>query len=183
MDFCPRQRPACPPTHLLFRDLARSEVNGTFKSMKGRTMLALAVTATIASAAWVIGQDAPSSPPASADRLKRGQYLVERVALCADCHTERDWKGKQNRNRWLQGSKLPFKPSRFMPWAEIASPIAGLPSFASAEQAAKYFETGFRPDGEQSSPPMPQYRLNHEDAVAVVEYLKSLKSPPKAAHK
>lgn len=151
--------------------------------MKDRMPLALAMAATILSAAWVIGQVAPSSLPAPAGRLDQGHYLVERVALCADCHTERDWKGKQDRNRWLQGSKLPFRPSRLMPWAEIAPAIAGLLSFADPEQAVKYFETGLKPDGKQSSPPMPQHRLTHNDALAVVACLQPLKAPSKGTTK
>ena|SRR5689334_24385877 len=114
-----------------------------------------------------------------AERIKRGEYIVERVALCADCHTERDWKGKQDRKKWLQGAKLDFKPTRLMPWAAVAPAIAGLPTFTSDESAVKYFETGRNSKDQESSPPMPQYRLTHDDAVAVVAYLRSLKAPAK----
>jgi len=164
-------------------DFAQPGITGSLKSMKDRMPLALGMTATLLLAAWAIGQAAPSPSPAPAGRLKQGHYLVERVALCADCHTERDWKGKQDRRRWLQGSKLPFKPSRLMPWAEVAPPIAGLPSFTNPEQAVKYLETGLRLDGKQPSPPMPQYRLSHSDALAVVAYLQSLKVPSKGTTK
>lgn len=110
-------------------------------------------------------------------RLKHGKYLVERVANCADCHSMRDWKGKQDRDRWLRGARLDFKPTRIMPWAELAPDIAGLPMFAKDEQAVRYFETGLRPDEKFSKPPMPQYRFERHDALAVVEYLRSLKPP------
>jgi mono/diheme cytochrome c family protein len=127
---------------------------------------------------------AQTQTPAAADaRIERGKYLVERVALCADCHTERDWKGKQDRDRWLQGARLDFKPAKIMPWAAVAPPIAGLPTLATDEQAVKYFQTGLNPADKRSSPPMPQYRLEPDDAAAVVAYLRSLKPPAKPADK
>ena len=119
-----------------------------------------------------------AEPPADA-QIQRGKYLVERVAMCADCHSARDWKGRQDREHWLQGAKLDFKPARLMPWAAVAPAIAGLPGFATDEQAVKYFETGINRDGKNSSPPMPQSRFDHDDAVAVVAYLRSLKTPEK----
>jgi mono/diheme cytochrome c family protein len=119
-----------------------------------------------------------AEPPADA-QIQRGKYLVERVAMCADCHSARDWKGRQDREHWLQGAKLDFKPARLMPWAAVAPAIAGLPGFTTDEQAVKYFETGINRDGKNSSPPMPQSRFDHDDAVAVVAYLRSLKPPEK----
>ena len=123
--------------------------------------------------------DPARAEPASEAQIKRGQYLVERVAMCADCHTARDWKGRQDREHWLQGAKLDFKPARIMPWAAVAPAIAGLPTFATDEPAVKYLETGINRDGKNSSPPMPQSRFDHDDAVAVVAYLRSLKPPEK----
>jgi hypothetical protein len=114
-------------------------------------------------------------------QIERGRYLVEQVALCADCHSERDWKGKQDGERRLQGARLDFKPTKIMPWAAVAPPIAGLPTFATDALAVKYFQTGLNRDGKRSSPPMPQYRLDPDDAMAVVAYLRSFKPPAKAA--
>lgn len=111
--------------------------------------------------------------------LKRGKYLVKSAGACADCHTPRDWKGTLDRTRWLQGAKLDFKPTRTMPWAGVAPAIAGLPSFRTDDQAWKYFETGVNAAGKQSSPPMPQYRFNRDDAQALVAYLRSLPPPKK----
>lgn len=116
-----------------------------------------------------------STSAASEARIERGRYLVERVALCADCHTARDWKGRQSRERWLQGARLDFKPAKLMPWADLAPPIAGLPTFATDALAVEYLKTGLNQSKKSSKPPMPQYRFNHDDAVAVVAYLRSLK--------
>lgn len=125
------------------------------------------------------GLSQTSSNAVPDNSISRGRYLVERVALCADCHSQRDWKGKQDRDRWLRGAQLDFKPARMMmPWAAVAPDIAGLPSFETDEPAVKFFETGVRPDGKSSKPPMPQYRLERADAEAVVAYLRSLKPRP-----
>jgi hypothetical protein len=71
------------------------------------------------------------------------------------------------------GAPIDFTSSLPMPWAEMAPPIAGLPTMTD-QQAVRYLMTGDKPDGTQSRPPMPEYRLTREDAMAVVAYLKSL---------
>jgi len=113
--------------------------------------------------------------PASDARIERGRYLVECVAMCTDCHTPRNWLGVPDRARWLQGTKLDFKPTSPIPFATVAPPIAGLPTFATDEQAVKFLETGTNLAGKQAMLPMPKFRLHHEDAIAVVAYLRSLK--------
>jgi mono/diheme cytochrome c family protein len=125
-------------------------------------------------AGHVLAQTQPKSDTAS--QIERGRYLVERVSICADCHTARDWKGKQDSESALQGARLDFKPGRIMPWAEVAPPIAGLPTFATDAQAVRYLETGINSNGKRSVPPMPQYRFDPADAAAVVAYLRSLKT-------
>ncbi len=93
----------------------------------------------------------------------RGKYLVERVAMCADCHTPRDRSGGFDRTQWLQGSSVDFHPIHELPnWAEKAPGIAGLPELGDAA-VIRLLETG-----------LPQYRMSHDDAAAVTDYLKSL---------
>lgn len=107
--------------------------------------------------------------------IERGKYLVEDVAMCADCHTPRDDKGQFIHSHWLQGNVLDFKPDQpGKPFAPVALPIAGLPNFTDA-QAVKFLETGIDPTGKPALPPMPQFRFRHDDAVAVVAYLRALK--------
>jgi hypothetical protein len=142
--------------------------------MKSKTFLPLVLALFSIRIASPVQAESPTDA-----QIQRGKYLVERVAMCADCHSARDWKGRQDREHWLQGAKLDFKPARLMPWAAVAPAIAGLPTFATDEQAVKYFETGINCDGKISSPPMPQSRFDHDDSVAVVAYLRSLKPPEK----
>lgn len=105
--------------------------------------------------------------------IRRGQYLVHNVAGCIDCHSPRDEKGQFIADKHLTGSVLPFAPTVPMPWSPAAPAIAGFEGYTS-EQAVKFLMTGERPSGVPPLPPMPAYRLNKEDAKAVVAYLKSL---------
>ena len=131
-------------------------------------LLVLGVVAPLALAS----SPAPSS--ASADPvLARGRYLVERVGMCADCHSPRDQKGQFIRGQELAGSALGFAPTVPMPWSPAAPPIAGLPSMTDA-QAISFFQDGKRPNGTTPLPPMPEFRFDAADATAVTVYLKSL---------
>ena len=108
--------------------------------------------------------------------VKRGKYLVEEVAKCAECHTPRDAQGQLDRSRWLQGAAIwitPVHPNSS--WAENAPALAGFPSFSAAD-AVNILEKGVGPRGEAIRPPMHIYHLSHEDAVAIVAYLRSVPS-------
>jgi mono/diheme cytochrome c family protein len=128
----------------------------------------------LASASILCAADT-NNPPASSAQIEHGRYLVERVALCGDCHSPRNDQGEFDRAQWLQGELISFKPDHPMPFAAIAPPIAGLPSYAKDEAALNFFETGTNAAGKRAMAPMPQFRFNHEDALAVVAYLRSLK--------
>ena len=113
--------------------------------------------------------------PRSSRQIERGKYLVERVGMCADCHTPRTERGELDRSKWLQGSELDFQPTHPIPnFASTAPGIAGLPGRTTAE-AVRLLETGVTQDGKSLAPPMPQFRMTRSDAAAVVAYLKSLK--------
>lgn len=119
---------------------------------------------------------ASQSPASAEDKVSRGKYLVEGVGMCADCHTSRNEKGAFNQEKWLEGSLLDFKPINPMPnWANKAPGIAGLPGLDETE-AIKLLETALTPENVPLSPPMPAYKMNKEDALAVVAYLNSLKA-------
>jgi mono/diheme cytochrome c family protein len=107
-------------------------------------------------------------------QVERGRYLVQQVGICGDCHTPRDEKGQSVEAKTLQGAPIMFKPTVPMPlWREFAPPIAGLPGFTDA-QAIAFLTTGKDAAGNYAAPPMPPYRLNKEDAAAVVAYLRSV---------
>ncbi|MGA8057185.1 MAG: hypothetical protein WB999_03025 [Candidatus Binataceae bacterium] len=111
--------------------------------------------------------------------VARGRYLVEKVALCGDCHTPKISNGELDRAHWLEGASAlpPFAACVKFPSgiATFAISIAGLPMGWSREQLARFLETGMTPNGVPARPLMPQFRLNPEDATAVASYLRSLR--------
>jgi len=110
----------------------------------------------------------------SAEQLQRGQYLVEHVAMCVQCHTPRHAHGELDRTRLLQGAPIPVPaPFPMSQWAFEAPKIAGLPGWL-AEDARRLLQTGKSARGYTPRPPMPPFRMTEEDAAAVVAYLKSL---------
>lgn len=109
------------------------------------------------------------------ERVKHGQYLVERVAMCIECHTPRNALGELDRTKLLQGAPVPVRaPFLDQQWAFQAPNIAGVPGWTTPD-AVRLLETGRRAGGTSPKPPMPGYRLTRDDAEAVVAYLKSLR--------
>jgi hypothetical protein len=96
---------------------------------------------------------APAGP--SPEMLARGKYLVDRVAMCGDCHSQHDEKGQLIKEKYLKGSLLPFKPIVPMPvWADKSPNIAGLPGWEQ-DAAIKFFMTGVAYNDLPGRPPMP----------------------------
>jgi mono/diheme cytochrome c family protein len=121
----------------------------------------------------------PHSKPTSGGAVPRGKYIVESVAICAQCHTPRDNDGNPDRGHWLQGAPVPFDPVKPDPnWPLTAPRIGGTPLPASDAGMVKLLTTGIWTNGEHLRPPMPQFRLDQSDAEAVVAYLKSLNAQP-----
>ncbi|HEY4440013.1 MAG TPA: c-type cytochrome [Candidatus Elarobacter sp.] len=122
----------------------------------------------VALAGAVLGLALSASASAQPDRdaagdaqAERGRYLVQQVGMCITCHGSS-----------LHGSRLDFLAPG-LPAARFAPRIAGLPQLKTAD-AVTFFETGKLPNGTYARPPMPQYRLHHDDALAIARYLKSL---------
>jgi mono/diheme cytochrome c family protein len=126
-------------------------------------------------AALALGACAQQAPaPLTGEALiARGDYLVNGVVLCGDCHTPRLETMQPDEARRLQGGTLPPSgpPEVF---ATIAPPLAGGPANFTDEQFIAFLQTGVRPDGSHPRPPMPPYRLNEDDARAVNAYIRSL---------
>jgi len=138
----------------------------------GRTVLTAAFVCAFAAAA--VGED-KKPPVGNAGQLARGKYLVEKVGMCADCHSPRNQKGEFVKEQWLNGSPLFFKATVPIPnWTEFAPGIAGLPGW-NEKDAIQLLSTGRSMNGRTLNPPMPEVRLSQSDAAAVVAYLKSLK--------
>jgi mono/diheme cytochrome c family protein len=108
--------------------------------------------------------------------VARGQYLVDNVAMCSECHTPRDAEGNLDKRRYLQGAPIWIVPVHPMTnWAMRAPAIAGLEGFTDV-QAQTVLERGIGPNGIEIQPPMHIYHMNHADAQAIIAYLRSLPS-------
>ena len=120
------------------------------------------------------GQAEAKKTKSTANLIARGQYIVEGVAACSDCHTPRRENGEPDRSSWLAGAPVFFQPARPVPgWPITAPRLAGLPPGSDTE-IITLLTTGLWRDGKPLRPPMPRFRMSRQDAVAVVAYLKSL---------
>jgi mono/diheme cytochrome c family protein len=115
-----------------------------------------------------------ASPAVDKAKIERGKYLVDGIGLCGECHTPTDEKGVPLPGKTYHGAPIMMKPTVPVPaWADKSANIAGLPGWENAD-AVKFLMTGIAYNGLPARPPMPPYRMNKEDAEAVVAYLKSL---------
>ena len=136
----------------------------------------LGVFAALAALA-ACSQPQAAHEPTQAELVAHGQYIVTSVGGCNDCHTPMTAQGP-DMSHSLQGAPLgiellPQLRSQ-IPWAEAAPQIAGGPANYTDEQFAHFLQTGEKPDGSHARPPMPQFRMNADDARAVVAYIKTV---------
>jgi mono/diheme cytochrome c family protein len=116
-----------------------------------------------------------STPAFSSGLVSHGRYLVDRVAMCGDCHTPRGPRGEFLPGKLLQGTSLDFAPVHPVPgWNSKSPRIAGLPKGWSKSDMIRFLETGLTPKEHRAHPPMPPYRMTPRDAVAVTLYLMKL---------
>jgi len=132
------------------------------------------ILAPAAAGALALAGCAPKTPPQHVDLLARGEYLVNNIGGCNDCHTPMTSSGPDMAHA-LQGSTLAFAPKAEMPWAPTAPAIAGIPGHYTQAEFAAFLQTGVRPDGSRPLPPMPSFRMSQEDALAITTYVAALK--------
>jgi mono/diheme cytochrome c family protein len=109
------------------------------------------------------------------DLIERGKYIVEDLAMCERCHTQRDPHGNPDRDKWLMGGPVQTLPTYSAPdWAQVEPRIAGTPPGTDAE-FVRLLMTGISRTGKPPNLPMPPFRMTREDAEAVLAYLKSLR--------
>lgn len=108
------------------------------------------------------------------DAIERGKYIVESVAMCEQCHTQRDASGNPDRGHWLMGGPAQIQPTYPAPnWAIREPRIAGGPP-GTDEEIIRLLTTGISRTGKPPNLPMPPFRMTRADAEAVLAYLKSL---------
>ncbi len=110
------------------------------------------------------------------DAVSRGEYIVHHVAMCVQCHSERDAAGHLFESGLLQGARMPVRlPFPGETWAFSTPKLAGLPAGFSEAQLTQFLQTGDTGRGRPPRRPMPPFRMTPDDAAAVVAYLKSLR--------
>ncbi|HXF99356.1 MAG TPA: c-type cytochrome [Bacteroidota bacterium] len=117
------------------------------------------------------------------ERIVRGKYLADHVAVCIDCHSTRDWskfsgpivpgtegKGGQEFNEQAGGIPGRIFSSNITP--------AGIGHYTDGE-LLRAFTQGVTKEGRALFPLMPYVSYNslaQEDAYAIIAYLRSLPS-------
>jgi len=118
---------------------------------------------------------------ATAERLRRGDYLVHAVGDCMHCHSKRDWKVDPPAllSQEGAGSVLDDDPGFRLVAPNITSdPETGIGKW-SDDAIARAIREGIAADGTALFPAMPYPLFRHmsdEDVASVVVYLRSL--PP-----
>src|SRR5512147_995739 len=123
---------------------------------------AAVIVTVFALSAWSAGAQAPppqQEGPAltsayAAEVLKkgnarRGEYLVTHVAMCIECHSERDHEGTIIPGRQFMGGAIPTRPVWAQEWAERAPRNAGLPGYSDAEALRLLTQGAIARDGRQ----------------------------------
>ncbi|MFN3196382.1 MAG: cytochrome c [Chlorobiota bacterium] len=127
---------------------------------------------------------------ATPERLARGQYLVETVSGCVDCHSKRDF------TKWAGPIKPESKGGGGEGWTEemglpgniYSSNITptNLADWTDGE-IVRAIKSGVNKDGRALFPVMPYHNFRHaskEDIYSIVSYLRTLEpnsnTPPKS---
>lgn len=118
------------------------------------------------------------------EKIKHGDYLVNRASMCVDCHTPRDENNKFDMTKQMQGASM--GPPSATPNPNRPSFSPNITSIGLAGQWGKkaiidFLMTGNTPPGVPAPrPPMPGFRFNKDDAGALYAYLMSLPPKPKS---
>lgn len=124
--------------------------------------------------ATAFAQAPATAPVQRAADPGHGQYLVERVAMCVECHSERDAAGQIIPGRKFMGGLMPPRPTSIREWADRAPRNAGLPGYDDAAALRLLTQGAIARDGRQLMAPMPRFRMTREDALDVIAYLRSI---------
>ena len=116
---------------------------------------------------------ASTAPAELRGNAARGRYLVERVAMCGECHSTRDQAGVIIPDTRLQGGPLPIKVPWPADWPLQVPRIAGLPGYSDAEALRLLTDGAIKRIGGQARAPMPRFRMTAEDAADVIAFLRT----------
>jgi mono/diheme cytochrome c family protein len=115
------------------------------------------------------------------DPVARGQYLVDRVSVCQDCHTPRNEMGAPIPELYLSGAEcfVQLENGSCLATRNLTNHETGLLN-RSDDEIKRMFQDGIRPaaTGEEALfPVMPYYSFHNmtdQDADAIVAYLRTV---------
>jgi mono/diheme cytochrome c family protein len=119
-------------------------------------------------------QEGPVEANAAAGNAQRGQYLVEGVAMCFECHSTRDTRGNIVPGTRFMGGPMPVKPAWPIDWPVQIPRIAGFAGYTDEEAMRVLTQGAIKRDGTQLRLPMPRFRMNARDAADVIAYLRTM---------
>lgn len=137
-----------------------------------RVRAAVGVTALVVSV-FAFKAGAARTVQAAQGDVARGEYLANNVAMCVQCHSPRDERGNILASEKFTGAPIPVRgPEWAGPWAYRAPAIAGLHGFTD-DQIVMLLTEGHLGDRPAPQRPMPPFRMNKQDAEAIVAYLRT----------
>jgi Cytochrome c len=139
-------------------------------------------TLLLASAAF-LHASAPRTPATIATlnvqgisgNVEHGRYLVENVAMCVECHSQRDDAGNIIDSERFQGGPVPVRPPWPNDWALRAPRNRGLPGYDDDQAMRLLTQGAIGRDGIQLKPPMPRFRMSKQDAADVIAFMRSMR--------
>lgn len=143
-------------------------------------------------ATWIylklFGRFSSSPQQAPPNGIERGRYLVDHVALCADCHTPRNSLGVPQPSLYLAGASEEIGPLGEAVPNITPDKKTGIGSW-SREEIVELLLTGTKPDLDSvqglmseviRGTPHGYHDMKKDDAFAIADYLKSI---PAITHK
>lgn len=117
----------------------------------------------------------------TSERIARGAYLANNVAVCMDCHSRRDWtrySGPLVEGTLGEGGEL-FDQKFGFPGSYYSKNItpAGISRYTDGE-LFRVITTGVTKEGKALFPVMPYHyygRIDEEDIKSVIAYIRTLK--------
>jgi hypothetical protein len=149
-----------------------------------RTTSQLLAGAALLAALTIVGLQAPGvaeqAPTVSGDRRAvrgdraRGQYIVEHVAMCVECHSGRDGDGNIIPAERYMGGAIPPGPRWAIDWPVMAPRNGGLPGYTDEEARRLLMQGAISRLGRQLRAPMPRFRMTEQDAEDVIAFMRSV---------
>ena len=105
--------------------------------------------------------------------IEHGEYLVERVVMCYECHSTRDERGNLVASTKFLGGPMPMRPPWPANWPETIPRIAGLPGYTDELAMRLLTQGAVKRDGTLLRRPMPAFRMSPQDAADVIAYIRT----------